>query len=87
VGQKDVRAVLHAVESGEVAAGFVYATDARLAAVERLFTFDPAAHPPIELLAAALRDSERPAEARGFVAFLRGEAARARLAEAGFALP
>jgi molybdate transport system substrate-binding protein len=87
VGQKDVRAVLHAVESGEVAAGFVYATDARLAAVERLFTFDPATHPPIELLAAALRDSDHPAEARRFVAFLRGEAARALLAEAGFALP
>jgi molybdate transport system substrate-binding protein len=87
VGQKDVRAVLYAVERGELAAGFVYATDARLAGVERVFAFDPASHPPIEIHAAALRGAERPAEARRFVARLRGEAARALFAEAGFALP
>ena len=44
-------------------------------------------HPPIEIHAAALRGATRPAEARRFVARLRGEAARALLAEAGFALP
>ena len=87
VGQKDVRAVLHAVEQGEVAAGFVYATDARIAPVERLFVFDPKSHPPIEYQAAALRGAASPAEARRFVAFLQGEAARALLARAGFALP
>ncbi|MBK7949296.1 MAG: molybdate ABC transporter substrate-binding protein [Deltaproteobacteria bacterium] len=63
VGQKDVRAVLHAVEQGEVAAGFVYATDARIARVETLFVFDPATHPRIEYLAAIVRKTDEPARA------------------------
>ena len=79
--------MLHAVEQGELAAGFVYTTDARVASVERLFAFDPASHPPIEYHAAALRGAASPAEARRFVAHLRSEKARALLAEAGFALP
>jgi molybdate transport system substrate-binding protein len=87
VGRKDVRAVLLGVEQGEFQAGFVYATDARLAAVERLFVLDPATHPPIEYRAAALRGSAQPAEARRFLAYLRGETARAALSRAGFALP
>ena len=87
VGQKDVRAVLHAVEQDELAAGFVYATDAKVAAVELLFAFDPATHPPIEYQAAVLRDAPSPAEARRFLAYLGGEAARELLMGAGFALP
>jgi molybdate transport system substrate-binding protein len=87
VGQKDVRAVLHGVEQGELAAGFVYATDARIAVVERLFAFDPAPHPPIEYHAAALRGAAHPAEAQRFVGFLGSDAARAILSGAGFALP
>lgn len=87
VGQRDVRAVLYAVEAGEVDAGFVYATDARVAGVDVVFAFDPATHPPIEYLAAALRGARAPAEARRFLDHLRSEAVRARLAAAGFALP
>jgi len=87
VGQKDVRAVLHAVEQGEFQAGFVYATDARVASVVLLFTFDPASHPPIEYHAAALRSAANLAGARRFVAYLRSGAARALLSAAGFALP
>jgi molybdate transport system substrate-binding protein len=87
VGQKDVRAVLHAVEQGELAAGFVYATDARVASVAPLFAFDPATHPPIEVLAAALRAAPQPAAARRFLAFLQGDEARSLLAGAGFAPP
>jgi len=86
VGQRDVRAVLHAVERGELPAGFAYASDARIAAVEVLFAFDPATHPPIEYQAAVLRNARRPVEARRFLQHLRGEAARAILAGAGFAL-
>ena len=87
VGQKDVRAVLHAVEQGELQAGFVYATDAKVAAVEPLFRFDPASHPAIEYQAAALRGAANPADARRFLAFLTGPTARELLTNAGFALP
>lgn len=87
VGQKDVRAVLHAVEQGELQAGFVYATDAKIASVELLFAFDPASHPPIEYQAAALRDAADPALARRFLAFLTSPRARELLTNAGFALP
>ena len=87
VGQKDVRAVLHAVETGEAQAGFVYATDARLAKVERLFALPASTHAPIQYLAAGLRQSQSPAEAQRFVEFLRSPAARTLLGEAGFTLP
>jgi molybdate transport system substrate-binding protein len=87
VGQKDVRAVLHAVEQGELPAGFAYATDAKVASALVLFALDPTTHPAIEYQAAALKGAPSPAQARRFVAFLRSEAARALLADAGFALP
>jgi molybdate transport system substrate-binding protein len=87
VGQKDVRAALHAVEQGELQAGFVYSTDARLAAVKLLFTFDPATHPPIEYRAAVVRNGSNAAEARRFLDYLQSEAARTLLADAGFMAP
>jgi len=87
VGQKDVRAVLHAVEQGEVTAGFVYATDVRVARVETLFAFDPATHPPIEYHAVVLRGAAQPEAARRFLEHLGSAAARARLSGAGFVLP
>jgi molybdate transport system substrate-binding protein len=87
VGQKDVRAVLHAVETGELPAGFVYATDARAGAVTVLFELDSKTHPPIEYLGGAVRGAQHAKEALAFLAFLRGEQARAALAAAGFALP
>jgi len=89
VGQKDVRAVLHAVEQGEVAAGFVYATDAQVASatVASIFAFDPATHPPIEYHAVLLRQAESPAAAAELIRFLGSPAARERLSQAGFVLP
>ena len=83
-----MRAVLHAVEQGELAAGFVYATDARSGVSSCSFAFDPASHPPIEYYAAALRGAASPGEARRFVDHLREREQRgALLEEAGFALP
>lgn len=87
VGQKDVRAALYAVERGEVEAGFVYATDARIGRVTTLFALDPATHPPIELPAVVVRQSANPALARRFLDFLGSGPARARLSTAGFVLP
>lgn len=87
VGQKDVRAVLRAVEQGDLPAGFVYATDARLAAVTTLFVFDPAAHSPIEYQAVAIKGAAHPAEAQRFLVFLRGDVAGKSLADAGLLRP
>lgn len=86
VGQRDVRAVLHAVEQGELPAGFVYATDAKVAAVTTLFVLDPTTHPPVEYQAAVLRGARDARQARRFLDFLRSEAARSLLRSAGFAL-
>jgi molybdate transport system substrate-binding protein len=87
VGLGDVRAVLRAVERGEAEAGFVYSTDARVAGVSTLFTFDPATHPPIEYRGVALRNARSPDQARAFLEFLRSDEARRALAAAGFELP
>jgi molybdate transport system substrate-binding protein len=87
VGQKDARAVLNAVERGETKAGFVYATDARVAKVERLFAFPAGSHDPILYYAAVVKASPRQAEAERFVTFLRGPVARELLVGAGFTLP
>jgi molybdate transport system substrate-binding protein len=87
VGQKDVRAVLHAVEQGELPAGFAYATDVKAADVAVLFGFDPLIHPAIEYHAAVLRGAAHPDLALRFLDHLRSEPARALLAGAGFELP
>ncbi len=87
VGLKDVRAVLHAVEQGEVSAGFVYATDARLGHVEILFAFDAATYPAVDYRAVVLRSAADPAAAASFLDFVRGDTGRAALAAAGFLLP
>jgi molybdate transport system substrate-binding protein len=87
VGQSDVRAVLHAVERGELPAGFVYSTDAEIAKVDILFAFDPADHPPIEYQAAALRGAADSEAARAFLTYLESETVRSLLAAAGFKLP
>lgn len=87
VGQVDVRAVLRAVAAGEAAAGFVYATDARAAAVELRFALDPATHAPVELVAAVVAGSRAPEAARAFLEHVAGTEGRAVLARHGFELP
>jgi molybdate transport system substrate-binding protein len=84
VGQRDVRAVLQAVKTGEVDCGFVYATDAKTADVRTLFTVDSGAHAPIEYYACAVKGAQQPAVAKAFLEYLKSDAARAILREAGF---
>ncbi len=88
VGQKDVRATLRAVESGEVVAGFVYATDARTSdKVEVLFKFDPATHESIDYYVAVVKDARNAKAARAFVDHMFSDKSKAVLEAKGFVLP
>lgn len=79
-----VHSVLLWVARGEVAAGFVYATDARLGKDVRVAAPVPAAlHPPIVYPAAIMAGAERP-EAHAFFAFLTGPQAAAIFRRFGF---
>ncbi|WP_102106707.1 molybdate ABC transporter substrate-binding protein [Oceaniglobus roseus] len=85
VAQADnVRAALALVSLGEAPFGIVYATDAKADPNVHLWaTFPTDSHDPIVYPAAATRDT---AEARAFLAFLNGPAARAVFEAAGFTL-
>jgi molybdate transport system substrate-binding protein len=87
VGQKDVRAVLRAVELGEVDAGFVYATDARAAKVIVLCELDPTSHKPVEYLALIPKSAPDKETARAFLQHLQSDKSREALKARGFTLP
>lgn len=83
----DVREVLDLVASGDVEAGFVFATDVaqagdRVRVVETLPTTTP-----IRYLANVVVEARNPALAREFVAYLRSEPARVVFKRFGFGLP
>lgn len=80
----NVRVALAYVERGEVPAGIVYATDAALSSRVRVAgTFPQDSHTPIAYPAAVVARGDTPA-ARAFLAFLRGESARAIFERYGF---
>lgn len=85
---KDVRAALAYVERGEVDAGLVYFTDARVGNVEVVAQLDGGRMPPIRypmaLLAPASGGGEPRAEARAFHRWLLGEEASAVFRKHGF---
>lgn len=86
VRAENVRSALAFVERGDVAAGIVYATDARASdkvAVASLFP--PASHPPIVYPVVLTRGAAP--EARAFHAFLTSRAARDILQRHGFQRP
>ena len=81
-----VRTVLEWVARGEVPAGIVYRTDARVHdAVEVAFAFPPTAHAPIRYWAAPLAGTSNAATASDFVEFLSSARAAATFRMAGFA--
>ena len=83
-----VRAALVAVQQGAVDASFVYATDVRAAAGIRVAaTVEGGAAPAIVYPAAVLSQARRPADARRFVEFLSGAAARRIFDRHGFLPP
>ncbi len=79
----DVRAALRLVETGEVDAGVVYATDATSSAkVEIIATITADLHPPVRYPFAATAHAG--AEARAFLAFLTGPEAKPVYERLGF---
>jgi len=85
VPTENVRAALAAVESGNVDAGIVYATDARISRLVRVeCSVPPDQAPDISYPAAVLAGSEHPAEAAAFLAFLRSPDATAVFERHGF---
>ncbi len=85
VPTENVRASLAAVESGNVEAGVVYKTDALISRRVRLACEVPAADgPEIHYPLAMLAGSRQPDAARAFLAWLRGDEARAVFLRHGF---
>jgi molybdate transport system substrate-binding protein len=82
---ESVRAVLAAVESGNVEAGVVYRTDAAISKkVTVVYEVAPGEGPRISYPAALLKNAPAPAAARKFLDYLEGEAAGAVFARHGF---
>jgi len=84
---KDVRQVLAYVATGNVDAGLVYATDARLSDRVQVVAAAPgAAHEPIVYPVAVVQASDQPAAAQAFVDFLASETAADIFASYGFTM-
>ncbi|MGC3988791.1 MAG: molybdate ABC transporter substrate-binding protein [Chthoniobacteraceae bacterium] len=82
---ENVRQVLAYVESGNVDAGIVYATDAQASSKVRVaFVFPAESHEPIVYPAAVLKASKQEKTADEFLAFLHSETAKQEFVKAGF---
>jgi molybdate transport system substrate-binding protein len=82
---ENVRAALAAVESGNVDAGVVYQTDAKISTkVQTAFVFPDTAGISIAYPAALLHDAAQPAAAKKFLAYLEGPEAAAIFSSYGF---
>lgn len=86
--ESDVKDVVGKVAFGQADAGFVYVTDARAAgsAVRRI-AIPVFAQPKVRYEIAVVKSSANKAEARAFVARMRGPRGRAILRAAGFRVP
>ncbi len=82
---KDVREVLFWVETENVQAGVVYATDAKISTGVKICTTAPeGSHVPIVYPVGIVKDSKHPLQAKVFVDFLFTEQAGAIFAKYGF---
>ncbi|NES24088.1 MAG: molybdate ABC transporter substrate-binding protein, partial [Symploca sp. SIO3E6] len=82
---KDVRQVLTYVETGNVDAGIVYKTDAKISAkVQVVATAAADTHSPIIYPVAVLKDSKNPEAAQEFIQFLSSDAAETVFQGYGF---
>lgn len=89
VGQDDVRGVLHAVQTGNAPAGFVYRSDVLAFAdsMRVLFAIDPSLHDPIEIHGGVVAASTRQAAAREFLDYFKSSDGREVLQSLGFKAP
>lgn len=84
---KDVRQVLFYVETGNVDAGIVYGTDAKISDKVQIVAKAPqGSHAPIVYPVAVVKDSKRPDEAKTFVEFLFSEQAATVFKDYGFTI-
>ena len=82
---EDARQVLNYVESGEVAAGIVYRTDAAQSQKVVVVAEAPAgSHPAVAYPMAVLKESRHAAEAQAFADFLLSERGKQTLTKYGF---
>lgn len=82
---KDVRQVLSYVEAGDVDAGLVYITDAKVSdRIKVIATAPESSHAPIIYPVAVLKDSKNPDAAKAFVQFLASEEGKAVFEKYGF---
>jgi molybdate transport system substrate-binding protein len=82
---KDVKEVLTWVETGNVDAGVVYSTDAKVSTGVKVIATAPAAsHKAIVYPAAVIKASKNPDPAAAFVDFLSSDAAKAVFVKYGF---
>ncbi|WP_165822564.1 molybdate ABC transporter substrate-binding protein [Paenibacillus montanisoli] len=85
---KDVRQVLSYVETGNVDAGIVYATDAMTSTgVNTAFTIAKETHKPIIYPAAVIKGAEHEEQAEELLAYLQGTEAASVWTNYGFLLP
>jgi molybdate transport system substrate-binding protein len=83
----NVRAVLTAVETGDVDAGVVYLTDARGSdKISIVATADSKLHTPIRYPIAVLKSSKSPAASKQYIEFLQSKSARAIFVKYGFGI-
>lgn len=83
-----VRAVLAAVESGNVEAGFVYRTDALISKKVKIALSIPRSEGPrVSYPGAVLREAKHADAAKDFLSWLQGPAAREAFARYGFDFP
>ena len=84
---KDVRQVLTYVETGNVDAGIVYATDAQSSSKVKVVAKAPEkSHSPVIYPVAAIKSSKNPNSAHAFANFLFGPQARAIFQKYGFTM-
>jgi len=85
----NVRQVLNYVERGEVSAGLVYASDAKLSGdkIRRVLMVDARLHDPIVYPGAVVARSKHEVKAKAFLDDLMRESAQKRFVDFGFASP